>query len=242
MKFVFILALFIISISSCAQIRKNHAKNLDTEHRTDVESKHNDDNIILITGKEYMYKVIQKDKNRILYFDLVLKTIPGNYSGGTKIKYKHYYKDEFLTEEERKLYLDTTKYYKWDITSAHENEEEFHIHPPRSYTLKKLEIAPFPEVLFPVKKGDKWSTINNIVAGYDEYNMNRIFREYSIEGVKHTTDSTYVAKIKATSNWGKKKNKEKICIAEFEFNSKLGFTKMNFRYTDGTSIEMTMEQ
>jgi len=226
--------------TSCAQIRKNNAKKLDTESRTDVKSKYNDDNTILVEGKEYLYKVVQKDKDRTLHFDLALKTIPGNYSFGTKIKYKHYYKDEFLTVEERRLYLDTVKHYKWDITSAHENAEEFYIHPPRSYTLKKLEIAPFPELKLPVKKGNKWSTINNIVAGYGEYNMNKIYREHTIEEVKYNADSSYIAKIKASSNWGKEVNDEKICNVDFEFDSRLGYTKMNYYYTDGTSVVLTM--
>ncbi|HLV42193.1 MAG TPA: hypothetical protein VKY37_07935, partial [Brumimicrobium sp.] len=101
-----LITLLIISLTfiSCSTIQKKRSQKLDTELRTDVKSKHNDNNTILVTGKEYLYKVVQKDKDRTLHFDLALKTIPGNYSFGTKIKYKHYYKDEFLTVEERRLY------------------------------------------------------------------------------------------------------------------------------------------
>jgi NAD+--asparagine ADP-ribosyltransferase len=146
MKFNLILPLICITLilTSCGQIRKNHVKRLDTENRTDVKSKYNDDNSILVEGKEYLYKVVQQDTNRTLKFDLTLKMIPGNYSGATKIKYKHYYKETSLTEEEKALYTDTIKHYKWDITSAHESVNEFLMFPPRSYTLKKLEIAPYP--------------------------------------------------------------------------------------------------
>src|SRR5690554_2945021 len=113
-KLLIIFLLFVLCIS-CGKIIDVFSKDLDTEYRTDVKSKFNHDNKILIEGKEYLYKVVQKDKNRILNFDLILKTIPGNYSNGTKIKYKHYYNDEFLTEEEKSLYLDSIKFYKWNI-------------------------------------------------------------------------------------------------------------------------------
>ncbi|RYM32368.1 hypothetical protein ERX46_13885 [Brumimicrobium glaciale] len=236
------LLVIVLTATSCAPIRKNHAKRLNTENRTDVKSKYNDDNIILITGKEFSYKVVQKDKDRTLNFDLALKVIPGNYSFGTKIKYKHYYSEAFLTEEEKKLFVDTVKFYKWDITSAHENTAEFHLHPPRSYTLTKLEIAPFPEINLPVIKGYKWSTINNIVAGYGEHNMNEVFRELIIEDVIYNADSSFVAKISGSSNWGKEISENKICNVEFEFNSKLGFTKMAYFFTDETSVVLMMEK
>nr|WP_299206824.1 hypothetical protein [uncultured Brumimicrobium sp.] len=85
MKYKLILPLCsLLMFTSCAQIRKNNAKKLDTESRTDVKSKYNNDNTILVTGKEYLYKVVQKDKDRTLHFDLALKTIPGNYSFDTK--------------------------------------------------------------------------------------------------------------------------------------------------------------
>jgi hypothetical protein len=240
-QFLALLLLFLIN-TSCGKIIDIFSKDLDTEYRTDVKSKHNDDNIILIEGKEFLYKIVQKDKDRTLNFNLVLKTIPGNYSGGTKIKYKHYYNKQFLTDEEISLYIDTVKNYKWDITSAHEESDVFHLHPPRSYTLTKLEVAPFPVIKFPITKGDKSSLINNIVAGYGEYNMSRVYSEYIIEDVIYNADSSYVAKIKASSNWGKEKTDEKICIVDFEFDSKLGFTKILYSYDDSTSVEFVMQK
>lgn len=243
MKFkLFVIAVLFMLNSSCGKIIDAFSKDLDTENAPNVKSKYNNDNIILITGKEYLYKVVQKDKDRTLHFDLALKTIPGNYSFGTKIKYKHYYKDEFLTDEERRLYLDTVKYYKWDITSAHESINEYLIFPPRSYTLKKLEIAPYPELKLPPVKGSKFHKYRNIVAGYGEYNMSRVYSQHVIEEVIYNADSSYVAKIKTSSNWGKEETDEKICIANFEFDSKLGFTKMFYSFTDSTSIELIMQK
>jgi len=240
-KLLIIFLLFVLCIS-CGKIIDVFSKDLDTEYRTDVKSKFNHDNKILIEGKEYLYKVVQKDKNRILNFDLILKTIPGNYSNGTKIKYKHYYNDEFLTEEEKSLYLDSIKFYKWDITSAHENKEEFYIHPPRSYTLKKLEITPFPQLKLPPIEGDYSYSVNNIIAGYGEYNMNRVYSEYHIKDIIYNVDSSFVVTINASSNWGKEKTDEKICIANFEFDSKLGFTEMSYLFNDSTSIVFKMDK
>src|SRR5690554_6915167 len=70
-KLLIIFLLFVLCIS-CGKIIDVFSKDLDTEYRTDVKSKFNHDNKILIEGKEYLYKVVQKDKNRILNFDLIL--------------------------------------------------------------------------------------------------------------------------------------------------------------------------
>lgn len=243
MRFVcFNLLLFtFIILCSCGKILDLLSKDVDTEYRTDIKSKYNDDNTIFIEGKEYRYNVIQKNQDQVINFELVLKMIPGNYNGETKIKYKYFYSQEGLTEEQILLCIDTVKGFKWEVTSAEESLDYFDMHPPRSYTLNKMELAPFPKIYLPAVKDQENSNVFKIGPGWGDYSFSSIYWQYKIDDVIYRNDSSYIAKIKASSNWGKEENENKICDVNFEFNSKLGFTKMVYTYTDSTHIEFLMK-
>src|SRR5690554_8114451 len=73
-------------------------------------------------------------------------------SGGTKIKYKYFYTPEALTLEERITYLNSDVNYKSEITSVMEDVNHIFLHPPRSFSLKSLQLSPFPQIDFTVKK------------------------------------------------------------------------------------------
>lgn len=132
-------------------------KDVDSEGENGIKSKYNADNLIFTTGKLMNYSVSQKNKEKVLDFKLELLVIPGKISGGTKIKYKYYYQDENLTKAEKLDYLDTVKFFKWEITNVMEDDNGVWIHPPRSYSLECLELSPFPQIKFPVTLGQTWS-------------------------------------------------------------------------------------
>jgi len=228
-------------LSSCGAIVDLLSKNVDSENKEGVKSKFNDDNAILIEGKEFIYDVIQKEQNQTLQFQLSMKVIPGKYNGETKIKYKYYYVDEGLTQEQVNYFVDTIKGYKWEVTSADDRENYFDLHPPRSYSLNKLELAPFPRVYLTSDIGSTFSTVLKIGPGWGENSFKSIFWQYEIAELIYYNDSLTFTVIKASSNWGKEYNEDKICNVEFLFNSHLGFTKMSYLFSDSTSIEFLMK-
>jgi phosphoribosyl 1,2-cyclic phosphodiesterase len=162
---ILITLLLTITLTSCSKIYSTLRKDDDTEGKTDIKSKFNDDNKIFTNDKLFTYDVHQVDAARELNFKMELLVIPGKFTGGKKIKYKLYYTDKNLTLEEHENYLDTNKLYKWDITNVMEDDKSIWIHPPRSYSLEKMQLTPFPQIDFPTKAGNNWSSRMHIAAG-----------------------------------------------------------------------------
>ncbi len=237
MKNYFLIFTIIVICSSCSLFFKILRKNVDSEGKTNVKSKYNQDNVIFKNNSSITYNVQQKLKEKIIDFDLTLIVIPGKMNGGTKIKYKYYYTSNNLTESEKSKYLDTIKFFKGEITNVIEDSTKLFIHPPRSYSLEKMELSPFPIVKFPAKKGLKWASKMFIGAGWGELAGKTIEFNYSINNVNFF-DNYYTANISALSSFDSDK---KYCIATFDFHSSKGFTKLNYVFSDSTEITFTIK-
>lgn len=240
MKLIYIL-LLIFSLTACSRIYTYLRRNNDTEGKSNIKSKYNDNNIIFTNESLITYDVHQVSKNRELNFKLELLVIPGSMSGGTKIKYKYYYGHEMLLEEERKIYLDSTKNHKKEITSVMENSSSIFLHPPRSFSLKSLQLSPFPQINLPVKQGAKWSARMFIGTGWGDLNGKLVKYDFSVDEVNYFKDDTlnYTAIVKAKSYFDEE---NQLCTAEFYFDSRRGFTKMVYDFADSTKVHFTLIQ
>jgi len=237
-KLLLILIIF-FSITSCSKIYNMLWKDVDSEGKTGIKSKFNDDNKIYTTNRLFTYDVQQIDAARELNYKMELLVIPGKFTGGTKIKYKCYYTEENLTAEEKEMYIDSNKPYKWDITNVMEDKEGVWIHPPRSYTLKKLELSPFPSIDFPTKVGDKWSYKMYIGAGWGELKGKIVKSDFIVDKVEYSESdsSNFTARVKAESYFDEENH---LCNAEFYFDSYLGFTTMKYVFDDSTKVEISL--
>jgi len=236
-----LLLVFIVlfSFTSCSKIYSALRKDVDTEGQSGIKSKYNDDNKIYTTNRLFTYDVHQIDSARELNYKMELLVIPGKFNGGTKIKYKMYYTDENLTPEERVSYLDSNKAYKWNITNVMEDDEGVWIHPPRSYTLEKMELSPFPEIKFPVKMGDNWSNRMYIGAGWEELRGKTVSADFIIDKVEYLKNDSlnFTARIKAETYFDEENH---LCHAVFDFDSQLGFTNMSYVFNDSTKVEIRL--
>ena len=146
-----------------------------------------------------------------------------------------------LIEEERKVYLDSTKNHKKEITSVMENSSSIFLHPPRSYSLKLLQLSPFPQINLPVNQGANWSARMFIGTGWGDLNGKLVKYDFLVDEINYFKNDTlnYTAIVKAKSYFDEE---NQLCTAEFYFDSKRGFTKMNYVFADSTKVYFTLIQ
>lgn len=184
-----LLSIFIaIGFCSCQPILKLvFGKAIeDTEGIKNIKSKHNDDNLIYSTNKQFVYSVYRISENDTLQCytirktdtiginRLVLKIIPGNFFGQTKIKWEYYDKDSLINTE---------------ITGLVEDSTEIWIHPPRfNYPFVFTESAPFPEIRYPLVSGKTWNSVLTIPKGnFKEVGLDgsKVSKNYKITGIEN---------------------------------------------------------
>lgn len=108
-----------------------------------------------------------------------------------------------------------------------ENIEQVWMHPIRINQYKFTEIAPFPEVQFPLKKGKKWDNPTMIDEGWGEWNGLTIESTYKTAG--QTTFKLNDLKIECWII----KSVAKCQLGESKlttyFNEEFGFVKMEYQ-------------
>lgn len=72
-------------------------------------------------------------------------------------------------------------------TGVIENERQLWMHPFRSNQYNFTEVAPFPEVKFPVEVGREWSSSLGIGAGWGDWDNTIVSNYYKVVG-KECTD------------------------------------------------------
>jgi len=231
-RLILYITSLVIALTSCSLL-----KNPDTEGKLTIKSKHNDDNIIFTSDKIYTYEVNQKNKNQTIKFDLTLQVIPGNYNYETKIKYKYYYNEGSFSDSIIHNYIDTNKHFKWEITSIGESKEYVWIHPPRSYSLEALELAPFPKIHIPPENKKSWEDKLWIGPGWGEYSYTTIKQNYKIISLKYITDTNFIATI-STSSTSKIGN----TTSEYTYDSERGFTLIKYNLPNESVVILKMKK
>ncbi len=112
-------------------------------------------------------------------------------------------------------------------TGVTENIEQVWMHPIRNNQYKFTEVAPFPEVHLPLKKGEKWERIVNIGKGWGEWDGQTVKSKYKISGratylLEGSEISCWVIKSVAKCSSGK----SKLLTL---FNEEYGFVKMEYQ-------------
>src|SRR5690554_7071209 len=71
-----------------------------------------------------------------------------------------------------------------------EDVNHIFLHPPRSFSLKSLQLSPFPQIDFPVKKGYSWKAKMFIGSGWGDLNGKTIKYDFIIDEVKYLDNDT----------------------------------------------------
>lgn len=132
-------------------------------------------------------------------------------------------------------------WFKEGIEGVIENVEEVWMHPFRYNQFNFTEVAPFPEVKFPLEIGKSWTGNLNIQDGWGDWENTQGYFEYKI-----------TAKETITTDFGEIENCWKIeSKSEFEFgqskldywfNEKLGFVKLNYINYGNQTLEIQLEK
>lgn len=233
-QIIFFISL--LCLLGCGKILSIVTKDPDTEGKTNVKSKYNFDNVIFTQNKTYTYLVSQKNKTQDIDFELTLQTIPGDYNRESKIKYKYYYTEESFSDSIMKSYIDTLKNHIWEITSVDESNLNVTLHPPRSYSLRELELAPFPSIQLPPKLNQTWETSLWVGPGWGEYSYKTIRNKYEVIKLDFINENDFTAIINAVST-----SELGSSGMLFEFDSSKGFTSIEYNLPNESKVTLKMK-
>lgn len=117
-------------------------------------------------------------------------------------------------------------------TGVIENEHRIYLHPPRESFMKFTELAPHPQVNFPIQKGAFYLVDLLVGPGFGEYTGLKLKQKIS---VVEKVDSLWVFEGVNLSESSFIKSYQ----IRYWFNSDLGFVKLLYQCPDNKSIEMT---
>ncbi len=126
-----------------------------------------------------------------------------------------------------------------DTTGVIENEKEVWIHPMRNNEFFKTEIAPFPQVNFPLTDSlmQKKKSSTHIIKNWGLYTNTQTKQTYSYIG---TENKTYpgTGQIECHKLFGTADNsRHGQSTLDYYFHEEYGFTEMNYLTYDGDIIQ-----
>lgn len=126
-------------------------------------------------------------------------------------------------------------------TGIIENVERVWMHPFRSNQFSFTEVAPFPEIEYPIKVGKSWTGQLGIREGWGDWantsgNFSyEITSKESIETKYGIIDDCWKVESKSNYPFGKSN-------FDYWFNEKLGFVRMNYQNYGGQYLEIELEE
>ncbi len=126
------------------------------------------------------------------------------------------------------------------IEGVVENVEEVWMHPFRFNQYNFTEVAPFPEVKFPLMVGKKWSGNLNILEGWGDWEHTSGNFEYEVMANMEiitnfgSIPNCWHIKSSAQYDFGKS-------FLEYWFNQNLGFVKMDYKNYGDQTLSIQLE-
>ena len=127
-------------------------------------------------------------------------------------------------------------------TGIRENVEEIWMHPFRSNQYNFTEVAPFPQIKFPLSVGKKWND-NTITLqeGWGDWSHMKVKSTFEILS-KETVQTNYGElencwKVKAVSNFDLGQSE-----VTFWFHERFGFVKLNYVNYGGQKLNIELTQ
>ncbi len=201
---------------------------------------------ILKPGKKYYYEAIQKDANGKLLSKGQIGMIATGKIGTYQSDDPSYFIWEMNYSEQDSINLhqqvfakSTKKWIQQDTTSATVDKERFYIHPIRENQYYKLEVAPHPQIKFPVKAFTVFDSKVYIMKNFgifDNSKTESIFEYQDIEKRSLPIGDVMCYKFVATAE-NSKVGKSSL---EFYFNEQYGFVEKYYTTYDGETVEFKL--
>ena len=126
-------------------------------------------------------------------------------------------------------------------TGIIENVEKIWMHPFRSNQFAFTEVAPFPEIEYPLKVGKTWTGQLRLQEGWGDWENTsgnfsyEIVEQGAVETLYGNIDNCWKVKSLSYYPFGQSH-------FDYWFNEKLGFVKMNYRNYGGQYLEIELEE
>lgn len=202
------------------------------------------ENIVFKPCREYKYvatfysdgnKLISENEISIMATGKRWKVQP-EFQDEVIIKYRFKKEDvPKINEYQINKALGNATWIKETKTGVIDTEEQIWMHPFRHNQYKFTQVAPFPELKFPLKIGKTWKGELSIYKGWGDWNNSNGSFLYTVEAKEDIqtlfgqTCNCWKIKSNATYSFGKS-------FLNFWFNEKLGFVKMYYRNYKGQML------
>lgn len=176
---------------------------------------------IYLPGDKSTFLVEKFERDSLTGKDTLLLEIgepssfPQNMFNQTAIYWHYLSFDEEITEQ----------------TGVTEKENKIFLHPPRKAYLIYTELAPFPKLYFPLKKGDWAAGVTVIGLNYEDWKGESISKSDTIIG-KVKNDIALVTDSVWLSRGSSAETPVGPVYTEFYFDEKVGFTRLNYSFPD----------
>lgn len=157
------------------------------------------------------------------------------------------YQEHSETEKRRLKKYSSNKtynrpYVRFDTTGVIENASKVWMHPMRSNQYIFTEIAPFPEIVFPIEVGKKWESSLDIFKMWGDWNGTTCKWKYKIVKIEDRElpfgplqDCVMVKSISKNDKYGKS-------WLTLWYHEDYGFTELNYRNPEGQTLDIKLEQ
>lgn len=203
---------------------------------------------ILNPGKKYYYKAIQKDRKGNLLSQGEIGMIAtgkiGKYQNDDPTYYMwemNYTKTDSINLYEKAFTESTREWVQYDTTAASVNEKRFYIHPIRENQYFKLEVAPHPQVKFPIDSFHVFESkvmIFKTFGIFDNSQTNSLFEYQGTEKRSLPIGDLQCHKYTATAL----NSKVGTSLLEFYYNEDYGFVEKYYTTYDGEEISFKLDR
>lgn len=228
----------------------------------------NDDNIIFQTDKSFTYSIRYWSKDKVEQAVLMnqFKLSAVADFPITNIDSAQYYAKDAVSrlvlsvEEATKGNIinphQTTIFYTFynilgvripfaSKTGVVDNEQNIWLHPPRTSTLKVLNLSAYPYVKFPLEVGGKWEYKIPVSREWEHrdfgsFSKEEIILHHSYEVVSEVTVPLGAKNLNCFYITARTKSELGNSVSEFLYNEKYGFVSMIFNNLNGSTIKFDL--
>ncbi len=195
---------------------------------------------IFTNQKEFFYSAIYLDSiNKIHTQDtiiLIATDIP--WSQSPKRQKTMIWKYNINGNSKKELEMFSIGWDKVDSTGFIENTAKIFIHPPRHNQYSITEVAPFPQIIYPIELNKEYKSLNFIGSGWGDWSNLKMIYNYKIIGktkitISNNTYDCWIIQSISESELG-------LSTLKFLFNEQVGFVKMSYSFYDNTKIELQL--
>jgi hypothetical protein len=201
-------------------------------------------------GISYHYSAIYKDKNGEIITDSEVRLIPLAERWEAQPEFQDLVKIEFdpddqdfektITNPVNKTYPHDERWTDETWEGVIENERQVWMHPIRTNQYIFTEVAPFPEIVFPLEKGKTWTGGIGGLGGWGDWDGMDISSTYEVVGQK--TVRLNFGKLKVWHIEAKSIFDLGESVLNFFFHEDYGFVKMDYTNYVGQRLVFELDK